>query len=240
MRLVSIHRPLLTLALTLTAVSGVAHAQSQQAAQALYDSGKWQEAADAAQALNTSAGFALAAEATTAGAGLSAEGARKGLFQKAKTYADQAVKLDPNNADAYFERARAVGRLVQFENNVLNNLSSANAMKSDLDKALKMSPKMAGAYVALGLWNATLAAKGLVGTIPTGARGGNVVPNFEKAVALEPTTVTHRLEYANALLILNNKAGAIAQLEKAVTLSPTSFWEKRDLDAAKAKLSTLK
>ncbi|WP_019009923.1 tetratricopeptide repeat protein [Deinococcus aquatilis] len=241
MRLSLKNRPFLTLALTLTAVSGVAHAQSQQAAQSLYDSGKWQEAAAAAAALNTSMGLALAAEATTGGAVLVADNAKKPLFEKAQNYAKQAIKLDPNNAEAYFELARAQGRLAQYVG-VFQSLPLAQDMKKNLDQAIKLSPKLAGAYVALGLWNANLdvsGIKGLAGRAVGGSKA-QITPNFEKAIALEPNVAIHRIEYANALLTQGNKAAAAAQLEKAVTIEANTFWEKRDLDAAKAKLATLK
>lgn len=232
---------LLSLALIPAALTS-AHAQGsapQQAAQTLYEQGNWQAAASAAAGLNTSAGFALAAEATTAGAGLSPDGQKKAMFQRAQGYADQAIRLDPQNADAYFEKARAQGRLAQFSG-VFESLSLAKEVKRNLDQAVKLRPNMAGAYVALGLWNATLDSGGLKGAIAsqqTGARKANVAPNFERAVALEPAVVTHRLEYANALLLIGNKAGAAAQLQKAVTLSATNFWEQRDLAAAQALLA---
>lgn len=241
MRLLSVNRPLLTLALTLTAAAGMAQAQSQQAAKALYDSGKWQEAATAAAALNTSVGLALAAEATTGGAALVADNAKKALFEKAQNYAKLAIKLDPNNADAYFELARAQGRLAQYVG-VFQSLPLAQDMKKNLDQTIKMNPKMAGAYVALGLWNANLDVGGLKGMAGRAVGGlkSQVSPNFEKAIALEPNVAIHRIEYANALLTQGNKAAAAAQLEKAVTINADTFWEKRDLDAAKAKLATLK
>ncbi|MCP2013088.1 putative Zn-dependent protease [Deinococcus sp. HSC-46F16] len=226
---------LVTLAL---AVAGSASAQSLAAAQSLYDQGKWQEAATAAAALKTSAGYALAAEATTAGAGLSAESAKKGLFQKAQDYARQAIGADKNNPDAYFELARAQGRLAQYSG-ILNSLGLAGDMKKNLDTAIKLRPNMASAYVALGLWHANLVAKGTVATLATGAKRNQINPNFEKAIALEPDKAVHRIEYANALLLQGNKAGARAQLEKAVALPADTFWEKRDLEQARKTLAGL-
>lgn len=226
---------LVTLALAL-AVS--ASAQSVQAAQSLYDQGKWQEAATAAAGLNSSAGFALAAEATTAGAGLSPDSQKKALFEKAQGYARQAIALDKNNADAYFELARAQGRLAQFVG-ILQSLNLAGDVKKNLDQAIRLQPNMAGAYVALGLWNANLVSKGGAATFLTGAKKAQIAPNFEKAIALEPNVAVHRIEYANALLLTGNKAGAVAQLQKAVTLPADTFWEKRDLDAAKTQLAKL-
>lgn len=229
--------------LTLTvALLGFASAQSLPAARALLDSGKWQEATNAALALNTSDGYALAAEATTAGAGLVEANQKNALFAKAQDYARKAISLDANNADAYFELARAIGRLAQSKD-PLSQLGLAKEMKANLDKALKLNEKLAGAYVALGLWNATLDSGGLKGAIAksqTGANRSQVVPNFEKAIALEPTVITHRVEFANAYMLMGNKAAAKAQAEKAVTMAADTFWLKRDLATAQAILAQLK
>ncbi len=228
------------IALTLSlALITAASAQSLQSAQALYDQGKWQDAAAAAADLNTSDGLALAAEATTAGAGLVADGQKKALFEKAQAYAKQAIAKDKNNAEAYFELARAQGRLAQFSG-ILQSLGLAGDMKKNLDMAVKLDPKMAGAYVALGLWHANLISKGFIATRATGADKGQIIPNFEKAIALEPTTAVHRIEYANALILQGRKAEAAAQLEKAISFSATTFWEKRDEETAKATLAKLK
>ncbi|WP_034383828.1 tetratricopeptide repeat protein [Deinococcus sp. YIM 77859] len=235
MRLSPLRFALVPLAL---AVAAPASAQSLQAAQSLYDQGKWQEAANAAAALNTSAGFALAAEATTAGASVSPDAQKKALFAKAQEYARQAIAKDANNADAYFELARAQGRLAQFVG-ILQSLNLAGDMKKNLEQALRLKPNMASAYVALGLWHANLVSKGGAATLLTGAKKNQIVPNFEKAIALEPNVAIHRIEYANALLLQGNKAGAIAQLQKAVSLPADTYWEKRDLEAAKAKLASL-
>ncbi|GAA5500657.1 hypothetical protein Dxin01_00381 [Deinococcus xinjiangensis] len=226
------------IALTL-ALSSSAFAQSQSAAQSLFDEGKWQEAAAAGAALNTSAGYALAAEATTAGAALVADSQKKALFGKAQDYAKKAISMDNTNPDAYFELARAQGRLAQFAG-ILQSLGLAGDMKKNLEQAIKLKPNMAGAYVALGLWNANLDAKGFAARAATGANRSQVVPNFEKAIALEPTVITHRVEYANALLLQGNKNGARAQLEKAVTFNAETYWEKRDLAIAQAMLAKLK
>lgn len=223
--------------LALAAATSVS-AQTLSAAQALYDQGSWQEAATAAAALKTSAGLALAAEATTAGAGLSPDSAKKALFQKAQDYAKQAISLDKNNPNAYFELARAQGRLAQYSG-ILNSLGLAGDMKKNLDQAIKLRPNMASAYVALGLWHANLVSKGGAATLLTGAKKNQITPNFEKAIALEPNEAVHRIEYANALLLQGNKAAAAAQLQKAVTMPATTFWQKRDLEAAKARLASL-
>lgn len=231
--------PMLIAALTAALVTTAAHAQSQAAAQALYDAGKWQEAATAAAALNTSAGLALAAEATTAGAGMVPDAQKKALFQKAQDYANSAIARDRNNADAYFELARAQGRLAQFSG-ILQSLGLAGDMKKNLDQAIKLNPRLAGAYVALGLWHANLDEKGFIARRATGADKNQIAPNFEKAFALEPNMAVHHIEYANALILQNRRAEAAAELQKAVAMPAETFWQKRDLDAARKTLAGLK
>lgn len=230
---------LLTLSLTILSTAG---AQTLKDAQSLFNQGKWQEAASAAAALNTSDGLALAAEATTAGAGLSADSQKKALFLKAQEYADRAIEKDHNNAEAYFEKARAQGRLAQYSG-ILQSLGLAGDMKKNLEKALSLNPRLAGAYVALGLWNANLVSKGFVATQATGANKNNVVPNFKKAIELEPGNPTHRVEYVNAMLLLNardNRNFAAQQLQAAVNMGGDTFWQKRDVDTARAMLAKLR
>ncbi|MDO4264084.1 MAG: hypothetical protein Q4C67_07790 [Deinococcus sp.] len=216
-----------------------ASAQSLGAAQSKLDAGDWQGAAKAAVALNTSDGYALAAEATTLGAGLSGGG--QALYGQAQTYAQKAISLNKNSAEGYFELARAQGRLAQSAG-IMQSLSRAGSMKSNLQKAISLKPTMASAYVALGLWHAELYAKGTAARVATGAKAEQVVPNFNKAIALEPNRIIHRLDYARALMLLGNgnKAQAAAQLNKAVSLPATTFWDKRDKQAAQQLLAKLK
>ena len=187
--------------LSATLSFGVASAQSLSAAQAKLDAGDWRGASQAAAALNTSAGYALAAEATTLGASLG--GDTKALYGRAQDYAKKAVSLNPNNAEAYFELARAQGRLAQSAG-ILQSLSLASSMKNNLQKAIALNPKLAGAYVALGLWHAELWAKGGAARATTGAKADQVQPNFNKAVNLEPNRIIHRLEYGRALNLLGD------------------------------------
>lgn len=227
---------IVTAALTLAAT---ASAQSLSAATSLFEQGKWQEAANAAAALNSSEGFALAAEATTAGSALVPDNQKKALFEKAQGYAKQAIAKDKNNAEAYFEMARAQGRLAQFSG-ILQSLGLAGEMKKNLDMAIKLDPKLPGAYVALGLWNANLVSKGFIAVQASGANKNQIIPNFEKAISLEPDVAIHRIEFANALILQGRKAEATTQLQKAVSIPAETFWEKRDLEAAKATLAKLK
>jgi len=211
-----------------------AFADTLQDASALLDKGDFKAAADMADGLNTSDGYALAAKALSLGAALSPENQREAMYEKATGYARKAIGLNAGNANAYFELARAQGRLAQYKG-VLQSLGLAGEVKNALNRAVDLNPRLAGAYVAIGLWNAEV-------PFFAGGQAGQIQPNFEKAIALEPNVVTHRLEYANALMKVNrrNKAKAIGILEKAVALKPSNFWEQRDLEAAQKLLADLR
>lgn len=223
-------------------------AASLPEAQTLLDKGEWRDAAEMAEGLNTSDGLTLAAEATTRGAGLVAADQRAALFEKAVGLARKGVSLNPNNSNAHFELARANGRLAQYKG-ILQSLGLAGEVKNALTKAIELNNRNASAYVALGLWNAELASRGLIATAATGARSSDVRPNFDRGVQIEPQSVTHRLEYANGMMKLaasdrrraaQYKRDAIGILEAAVDLPARNFWEQRDLDAAKKMLADLK
>ena len=229
------------IALALLASASASLAASVQEANTLLDRGDWQAAAAMGTELNSAGGLTVAAKATTLGASISDKGMRQQMLEKAQGYAEQAIKLSPNNAAAYFELSRADGRLAQFVG-ILQSLGLAGDIKTALTKAIALDPKMDEAYVALGLWHAELVAKGSGVAFITGASRDAVIPNFEKAVTLAPTAIAHRIEYANALLDLDrskNRAAAIAQLQKATTLTPVTYWDKLDLKTAQEKLAAL-
>ena len=225
----------------LLAATSVSLADSLKEANTLLDKGDWQSASSMAAGLDSSDGYAVAAKASTLGASVSADGVKKGLLEKAQSYANQAIKLNAANANGYFELARADGRLAQFTG-ILQSLGLAKDIKAALGKAIELDPRYDEAYVALGLWNAELVAKGFMVAAATGANSGQVIPNFEKAIAIAPGVIAHRLEYANALLDLNktsNRAAATVQLQKAVALTPQTYWDKQDQAAAQKRLNDL-
>lgn len=229
--------PLLILALC----TGPATAQSAASARALLADGQWQEAARRATALGTAEGYALAAEALTHGGGLVPDNQKKAVFQQAQEQARKAITAAPNDPEGYLRLAVAQGRLAQFVG-ILESLGMAKEVRANLERAIRLGMNTAPPYVGLGVWHATIISKGSLAAAVAGAKRSDALEAFKKALALEPENLTARLEYANALLLLDsrgNRAAAVAQLQKAVTLTPVDFWQRRDLDAARAQLARL-
>ena len=94
--------------------------------------------------------------------------------------------------------------------------------------------------VSFGLWHAEIVAKG-VGWL-YGANEGASINFFEKAIAIEPKIIIHRVEYAHGMLLINRdkyKAAAKSQLELAIKLEPRDAADKLDLERAKRDLAEL-
>ena len=191
------------------------------------------ETAIASSDRDARAHYLLARAAVYAAGALPADDAagREALFERAADAAQRATRLSPEDAAAHFEVARALGRLAQYRG-VLQSLNLASRVSSALDRTLELDPEHAGAWHARGLFHHD---------VPwiAGGRGGLVLPSFERAIAIEPDEITHRLAFARVLVDRGDEARALEQLRVAVMLRATSFLDRQDLEDARALLAEL-
>ncbi len=153
------------------------------------------------------------------------------LYTEAADHARTAIGIAPENPDTHMELARALGRLAQFKG-VLQSLGLASEVKSSLEKAIELNPNHAAALHALALWHLE---------VPwvAGGRSGQVRPLFDQAITAEPNEIVHYVDYAEALIHLDDKEAAKLQLEKALTLTVTTFRDQQDQAKAQQMLSEL-
>lgn len=153
------------------------------------------------------------------------------LYSEAAEHARKAAAAAPDSAAAHFEVARAVGRLAQFRG-VLESINLAGEVKTELERTLELDPNHGGAYHALALWNLE---------VPwiAGGRTGQVAPLFDKAIAAEPDSITHRVDYAEALIKLDNPEAAREQLTVALSLTPQNPRDEADLAKARELQTSL-
>ena len=219
----------------------VANAQSLEDAQGLYAAGKFLEASKMAAALNTSPGYVLAARGLDWYAGDQPTAKQEALYMQCEGYARKAVELNPRNADAYFELGAAIGRLGGLRgaaNAFLNGV--AGQVKGNFERALELNPRQVLALIGLGRWHAEIVSRGVAALF--GGDGNQVKALFERALTADPKSVAVRLEYARALLILDDKANRAAArtlLEDASELTPRDFAERRQLMSAQRLLVKL-
>lgn len=225
-------------------VLGVAQAQNRmlETAKSLYTKGDFRGAVQIAEDIQSSDGQAFAARANNTYALTQADNKQDGIYVQSEKYARKAITLDNKNPEAYFELARALGRLSQ-----LRGVGAALAqglgtqIRENLESALQYDPKHAPSMVGFGVWHAEIVNKG-VGWL-YGASAETAISYFERAIKLEPKMIIHKVEYARGLLLLDKKKyfeKAVSLLEEAVKLKPEDAAEQLDLTRAKADLAALR
>ena len=224
-------------------VFGVAlAATSLEDARALFSKGQFAESAKIAASLETSDGYALAARALFEFSGSQAKDSRLSILEQAERYAQKALTLDPKNADAYFELSATAGQIGYLRGAAYAFTSGvAVTVRENFEKAIALNPKHVSAMIALGMWHAEIVSRG-VGFL-YGGKLEKVFSLFETALQIAPKQIHLRVNYAKAMLILDNQKyhdAAKAQLEIAVKLEAIDYLDKRALESAKDALAALK
>lgn len=216
-------RILLFLTLLIFTLAPVNHVQAQ--ARELITQGEFAAAYDEAVAQEDVPSQLLAARAANLQAYYQeSEQERRELWLKrAIEAAEQAMLLEPERAQAYFELARAKGVLATYRG-VLQNLNTAPRLEELFLKTLELDPEHADALIALAQWHLELSERGVAWLY--GADRQRVVPLFQQALALEPRQINLRVEYATALKRLDDKEAALEQLERALSLPANTAVDK--------------
>lgn len=151
-------------------------------------------------------------------------------FKEAEVPLKEAVKASPGSAKAHYWLARQMGGL----NAQLRTLSLARSMKKELEAALALDPGDGAAHQTYGE---------LLHQLP-GLFGGDkkkAVRELEEAVRLTPDDTAHYQALAEAFLDLDEKAKAVAALQKVFevkTPEDPAAW-KSDLEDARDLLQKL-
>ena len=164
------------------------------------------------------------------------------LFQDAAERAEGLQKLAPDNANAFYLHAQALGRYSQGVS-VAKALAAGlgGKIRHSLETALQIEPRHADAHIALGAYHAEIVDKigGMIASLTYGASKEAAMKHFEQAMKLNPGSAIARMEYANALAMLFGSAKlkqATALYEEAAKSKPVDAMERFDVEAAKAEL----
>ena len=147
----------------LLACSAIAHllladtafAQSIEAARTARDEGQFVEVSRLAEALNTSDGYALAAESLAIyGYYIAEEPAKETLFNRATGLAEEAIRLDAANPEAHVQSAHAMGRHAQAIGMMKAvGKGYVEKVREAAENALQLDPEMAAAHLSLAAWH---------------------------------------------------------------------------------------
>ncbi|WP_457633820.1 hypothetical protein [Oceanithermus desulfurans] len=161
---------------------------------------------------------------------------RRAWLERAQETARRAIRLFPDAAEGYYQLAHAQAEVIRFVG-VLAKLSLASEIKRNLERALELDGGHARAVMGLALWHLQLAKRGFGWLY--GASLGEVVPLFEWAVSLDPSSVAIRKNYGFALMQLGRPEDARKQLEAALALPVKSVPDRLHHDRAAELLRDL-
>ncbi len=169
--------------------------------------------------------------------------ARIALFWQVAERAEAQAERDPDNANAWYWQAYALGRFSQ-------GISVAKALalglgsrvRSALEKTIQIEPWHADAHLALGAFHAEVIDKvgSLIGNMTYGAKKETGLKLYQDALELNPQSAYAMIEYANALLMMEGDMrmqDAITWLAQAAACEPADACEWLDVAAAKKELA---
>lgn len=227
-------------------LANAADAQSIEVARSAFNEGRFVEAVELAAALETSEGYALAAESLAIhGYHFAADDDRTALYGRAFEFAQEAIRLDAANPEAHFQSAHVMGRQAQIVGVLAAlNRGYARKVRAAFEEALRHDPQLAKAHVSLGAWHAEIVSKmgRFVAGITYGASRREALAYFEQAAELAPDDIVVLLEYANGLLLLGrnrNREQTRELLTSAVNLPPKNAYDRIVHEQAVERLTAL-
>lgn len=154
----------------------------------------------------------------------------------------QQQARQPSDAAAFYWHAYALGREAQAIS-VVKALAHGvgGKIKASLDATLALAPRHADAHIALGVYHAEIIDKvgALLGGITYGASREEAIRHFKQALSINPDSAIARVEYANALVMMDGRKAApaaIALCEEAVAQTPRDAMERLDVERARQAL----
>lgn len=170
---------------------------------------------------------------------------RDQLFARAERYARRAVSVDSTDAEGHFALARALGRIALTQG-ARERVRYAIEVRESALSALSLNPDHAGALHIMGLWNAEVMRLGRVerffarsllgGGSFRHASWNEAARYLERAVAIEPDVIVHRLDLARIYLDVGSVERAREQLDSIAELAPKRISDP-DLKREAAELS---
>jgi tetratricopeptide (TPR) repeat protein len=149
----------------------------------------------------------------------------RGAAELGIKFAEKAVALKPANAEYYRMLATLYGQAIT---DIMSGLSYGPKAKEAVNKAVEKAPKVSMIYVARGVGNYY---------VPVQLGGGSKlsIPDFQKAIELDPKNAEAYLWLGLSLRKENRDAEARVAFTKSLELNPNRVWAKQQLDKTPAK-----
>lgn len=205
-----------------TAAEHVALGDSAQAAFQPAEALRHYEAAIALDSANAEAWGKASRASVDIGEAEQDKARQRELFRQGERFARRAVTLDSSSAENQFHLARALGRTA-LSVGVRERVKYAVEIRERALAALALNPDHPGALHVLGMWNAEVmrlsgferffARNFLGGGVFGKASWKDAVSHLERAVAVDPERLVHRIDLAGIYGDVGEKAKAKEQFE---------------------------
>jgi tetratricopeptide (TPR) repeat protein len=211
-----------------------------------YHLGNFARAADIGESIG-GAGLVPAAFATTIYAQyVEKDPERKpALFKEAMALCRRAEEAGVSTPNLHYMHAVSMGRYSQFIS-MIEALAQGfgGKIKEQVEKCLELDPDHAEGHVTFGGWHAAITdqAGGLMAKMLYGATQDGAQEHYEEAVRLAPDSPVVHLEYARGLEVMygdSEKQQILAELEKALALTPADAMQRLDLLEGRSQLARL-
>lgn len=153
--------------------------------------------------------------------------AKQEFFNEAKIFAYEALKVEPENAEANYAMAVALNHIALISG-AKEKVAAFKEVKKYADLALKFNPEFGEVYHLLGRWNYELsnlstiekaAAKVLFGGVPPGSIEA-AIADYEKCRQLKPSYILNYYDLAKVYKETNQETQSFEVLNKAMKLRP--------------------
>jgi tetratricopeptide (TPR) repeat protein len=174
---------------------------------------------------------------------------RDSLYTVGRGYAERAIRADSLGSDGHYALAMVLGRLSRTKGSK-ERVRYAKLIFDEASRAVALNPNHDGAHHVLGAWNAEVKrlsgiqrffAKALFGGgFMSAANWDDAVMHLERAVALNPEHVYHRLELAEVYADVGQYSKAREQLAVIPTLPIRDVLDAQYKEDAAALLQEIK
>jgi tetratricopeptide (TPR) repeat protein len=177
-----------------------------------------------------------------------ATGRQQELYRTGESLARRAVQVRPSDAEGHFALAAAIGRRAQTMGKS-DKVKLAGEVHQHGSEAVRLNPRHGGALHVMGMWNAEvmrlsgmsrfLAKNVLGGKVFDQASWANAQSFLERAVAVEPNRLTHRVDLAGVYLDRGNKERAKEMLDFVAAAPAREAGDaqfKREAEAMRSRL----
>ncbi len=178
---------------------------------------------------------------------LNTEAEKMKAYRTAEYLAKKAIKLNEKSADAHYVYALALGRINENASSK-QKISNAKLIKNEVDMAIALNPRLAGAFHILGRWHRTIAGFSAVekvminsffGGVPSGGSYDDAVKAFMTAISIEPKYMLHQYELANTYYEMGKKVEAKLWAQKALEITPSNDDDRKSKADCEALLKKL-